>query len=366
MNIKINLKEKIKNIIPLFVKIFLLKFRVRVLIASVWFFSRSRFLASLYYCFFNRQFAREHQSVLKGRLVYLQEKGANKNSSTLLRRNIHRIEKGLIMRPKKKIFALNYIQETVRAFHIACNNDTHDAQELKWARDILTMYFSVVKLNLLNPAIKKMFDSANGSRSDIDIDDEESSIPYYFFNKKKSQITTKQFLALCIQRRSVRWFEQKMVARSLLEQAIEIASLAPSACNRQPYQFHIANDKILSQKLINIPLGTKGFGQNVPCTIVVTADLGYYPTERDRHLIYIDSTLASMQLMLALETLGLSSCPINWPDIEDKEQQMASLLELADTVRPIMLIAVGYGLVDGKIPYSQKKSGGQLINYINP
>jgi len=363
MNIRIDIKGKIKNKVPLSVKILLLKFRERILITPVWFFSRSRFLASIYYCFFSCQFAREHQSVLKGRLIYLLDKGTNKNTSTLLRRNIHRIEKGLIMLPPKKIFALNYIQETVIAFHSACNNDTHDSQELKWARDILTAYFNVVKLDLLDPSIKQMFDAINNDDSDAD---DEPNLPYHFFSKKKSQVTTKQFLALCIQRRSVRWFEQKRVARTLLKQAVEIASLAPSACNRQPYQFHIANDKILSQKLISIPLGTKGFAQNVPCTIVVTADLGCYPTERDRHLIYIDSTLASMQLMLALETLGLSSCPINWPDIEDKEQQMASLLKLADTVRPIMLIAVGYGLADGKIPYSQKKSAGQLINYINP
>ena len=45
---------------------------------------------------------------------------------------------------------------------------------------------------------------------------------------------------------------------------------------------------------------------------------------------------------------------------------MSSLLDLTDTVRPIMLIAVGYGQAESKIPYSQKKPAGQLINYINP
>jgi nitroreductase len=111
-------------------------------------------------------------------------------------------------------------------------------------------------------------------------------------------------------------------------------------------------------------MGTKGFADNVPCTIVVSGDLSYYPTERDRHLIYIDSALAGMQLMLALETLGLSSCPINWPDLEDKEIKISNLLNLPQTIRPTMLIAVGYGANEGKIPYSQKKSANQLINYI--
>ena len=111
-------------------------------------------------------------------------------------------------------------------------------------------------------------------------------------------------------------------------------------------------------------MGTKGFSQNVPCTIVVSADLACYPTERDRHLIYIDSALASMQLMLALETLGLSSCPINWPDIEPLERKMSKYLNLPLSIRPVMLMAVGYALEDGKIPFSQKKSPTQLIHKV--
>lgn len=300
--------------------------------------------------------------MLKGRLNHLSANGLQDNSNTLLRRNIHRIEKGLIMRPQRPIFALDYIQQTLHAFAGASRNVNHDQHELKWARDVLNCYFSSVDQDLLSPQIKQLF--ALLSEQYTDGDDTKLNIPYGFSTRKQSQVTSEQLLALCVQRRSVRWFDDKSVPRQLLEQAVEIASLAPSACNRQPYQFMIADDKALSQQLIDIPLGTKGFAHNVPCTLVVTADLGNYPSERDRHLIYIDSALASMQLMLALETLGLSSCPINWPDIEPREKVMASLLGLGDTVRPVMLIAIGYGKADGKIPFSHKKSAKQLIRYV--
>ncbi|MCJ8272846.1 MAG: nitroreductase family protein [Psychrosphaera sp.] len=359
----------LKSLLPKPLKRFIILLRARGQLMSLWFFSRTRFLSSLYYCFFSRQFAREHQSVLSGRLAFAREQGMGQNSSTLLRRNIHRIEKGLIMQPRKALFALGYINATIGAFEQAAANKNHDEDELKWAGDVLGEYFNAVQLDKLDVQLKIRFDTARQGSYDKQNRSQQSSdqqsVPYTFATKIQAPVTSEAFLALCTQRRSVRWFEPKAVARVLLEQAVNMAALAPSACNRLPYQFYIADDKAQSQRLIEIPLGTQGFAQNVPCTIVVTADLANYPTERDRHLIYIDGALAAMQLMLALETLGLSSCPINWPDIERCERKMVNALDLPVTVRPIMLMAVGYGHADGKIPFSHKKSAQQLIHYVH-
>lgn len=355
----------IKRLIPRPIKKLLQTLLKRWQLTVLWFFSRTRWLSSLYYCFFSRRFGREHQSVLKGRQTYLTDKGMRQRTNTLLRRNIHRIEKGLIMVPQKAVFALGYIGETVTAYQAASSNGQHDKDELKWATDVLTAYFATVILERLPKGVYNRFMVAKSLDSMHDNGAAKASIPYDFASKQQANVTSDDFLALCVQRRSVRWFESTPVPRDLLAQAVTIASLAPSACNRQPYQFYIADNKVLSEQLIATPMGTKGFSHNVPCTIVVTADLANYPTERDRHLIYIDSTLASMQLMLALETLGLSSCPINWPDIEAREQEMAALLDLPDTVRPVMLIAVGYGLAEGKIPFSHKKSAEQLIRWVD-
>ena len=71
-----------------------------------------------------------------------------------------------------------------------------------------------------------------------------------------------------------------------------------------------------------------------------------------------------MQLMLALETLGLSTCAINWPDIESREKMLDSLLSLGKHERTIMLLAVGYADPDGGIPYSQKKDSFDLIKVV--
>jgi nitroreductase len=99
--------------------------------------------------------------------------------------------------------------------------------------------------------------------------------------------------------------------------------------------------------------------------VVLLGDLGCYPEERDRHVPYIDASLAAMQFMLALETLGLASCPINWPDIEGRERVMDRELALPRHLRPVMLIALGYPDPAGGVPFSAKKSSELLLRSEN-
>ncbi len=144
---------------------------------------------------------------------------------------------------------------------------------------------------------------------------------------------------------------------------MQVALLAPSVCNRQPFEFRIFDDRALVKKVIEIPFGLAGYGHNVPVVAVVVGQQRHFFDERDRHLIYIDSSLAVMGFLLALETLGLSSCCVNWPDIESQEKEMASLLGLSPDERPVMLLAIGYPDLDGMVANSTKKSLSQLRHF---
>ena len=79
-------------------------------------FKRNGMLASFYYFFLSKEFQREHVSTLAGIHAYSKSLDHPSRSSALLRRSIHRIEKGLIMRPRRNTFAADYIKETVDIF----------------------------------------------------------------------------------------------------------------------------------------------------------------------------------------------------------------------------------------------------------
>ena len=70
-----------------------------------------------------------------------------------------------------------------------------------------------------------------------------------------------------------------------------------------------------------------------------------------------------MAFVLALETLGLGSCCINWPDIEERERAAASLLKLESDERPVMFLAVGYPEATGLVPYSEKRPPEELCRF---
>ncbi|MFH0264235.1 nitroreductase family protein [Vibrio rumoiensis] len=327
-------------------------------------FSKNEFLSSIYYCFFSKSFYRQHQSVLLGRLNYLRDLGNTGESSVLLRRNIHRIEKGLIMEPRRDVFAESYIEETINCYVKSITTCNIEDQEIKWATDVLDEYFQAIQLDK-SVLISRLYDTYLSHRASVPgCDSLEKSTPYQFKHRIRSKVSFEELTRLFEQRRSVRWYEKRVVEIELIEKAINIASLAPSACNRQPFQFHLATGT-QAQEIASYAMGTSGFSHNIPALIVVTGDLSSYPFERDRNVIYIDAALATMQLMLAFETLGLSTCPINWPDIEVRELKMQSRLGLRKDERPVLLLSIGYGKVDGKIPFSQKKNSELLLKLID-
>jgi nitroreductase len=324
--------------------------------------SRSGIVASAHYLFLSRQFRREHRSVLAGRLAYEGGLQSPLRSSPLLRRNVHRLEKGLVMQPRQAVFAEDYIEETVAELARLRASGGLDPIEDKWAADVLAEYFLVVTDTPPISRARARFEQL-GLRTVKK--PESASTPRPRAHAPLSGVSYEQFLGLCRQRRSVRWFEQRRVPADLVSKALDAAAQAPSACNRQPFLVRYFDDPADAHRIASIAMGTTGYAQNVPAIVVLLGDLSCYPEERDRHVVYIDASLAAMQFMLALETLGLASCPINWPDIEVRERAMAEALDLPWHIRPVMLIALGYPDPQGGVPFSAKKQSQSLLRTSN-
>lgn len=280
----------------------------------------------------------------------------------LLRRNTHRLEKGLLMRPRRTVFAVDYIAETVRAFEVVASAVRADeldslSSDRDWAGDVLGEYFAVVGSHPTVDRARSRF--ARVTRPPA----AERKIPYRRCLATEPGLTYDALAALARQRRSVRWFRQEPVDRELVDRALLVGLQAPSACNRQPFEFRIFDEPELVRSIVDLPRGTPGYAHNIPMIIVVVGQLRAFFHERDRHLIYIDASLASMGFMLALETLGLSSCPINWPDVEPLERQMAELLGLEPDERVVLLIAVGAPDDEGLVAFSQKRPLDDIRRY---
>lgn len=318
--------------------------------------------ARVYYLYFDSAFGREQSAVLAGRARYEKTQGVCGESAALVRRNIHRLEKGLLMRPRRVPFALDYLEETTKAFSRAAAFQDWDSEERRWASDVLMEYFRVHHGRPETASAQVLFEKSKGKAGD-EPPCGAPLIPYQRNLASALPITLKQLAALAARRRSVRWFQQKPVDRALVDHALEIGAQAPSACNRQPFIFRIFDDPDLVRKVVSIPFGTVGYRENIPVIAVVVGQQRHFFSERDRHLIYIDASLAVMGFLYGLEVQGLSSCCINWPDVPQQEKEMGRFLQLQPDERPIMLVAIGYPDPQGMVAASQKKSLNLLRSF---
>lgn len=322
------------------------------------FFASNPFLSSLYYIFFDDSFHREHQSVLAGVVKYGEK--SEFSQKILLRRNIHRIEKGLTTENRKEIFAESYIEATVLAFENELGSSI-DKLSLKWANDVLSKFFDTVERT------PRILSAWNHYRtldiSKLQFETHKKFAPQRVVSPEVCSVSYDDFKSLSQRRRSIRSYQNKKVPREALERAIKVSLNSPSACNRQPFEFRIFDEPDLLKRAVKLPMGCRTFAEGIPTIIFLVGNLSAYESERDRHLIYIDGGLITMSFILALETLHLASCVIGWPDIELRERKLEKFIGLKKYQRCILCIAVGYPNRDVEVPYCQKRSLDEILNY---
>lgn len=316
----------------------------------------NRFFSLAYSVLGIPSFNREQYAVLRGRRDYYRNLSRNRRTRTELRRNIHRLEKGILMRPRRPVFALDYLVETIEFYERAITqrdpSAINDDSELAWAHNVLAEYFGVVDAE--EPVVARAsarFETTLAAYNPATTD----KVPYRRAHGARSAARYEDLLDLAMQRRSVRWFQPRPVPRDLVDKALLVARQSPSACNRLPYEFRIFDDPEMVRKVASIPFGAAGYGHQIPTIAVLVGRLNHYFSPRDRHVIYVDASLAAMSFMLALEALGLASSVINWPDFEPLEHKMQKTLALDDDERVIMLLAIGYADPEGLVAYSEKK-----------
>jgi len=272
------------------------------------------------------------------------------------RRNIHRLEKGLSYSEIRSTFAKDYIIESVNYLLNGVAKGTFDTETIAWGISVLETYFKQVDKSEEIKEAKIEFEKIIHENK---LKPDSSQIPSISKYRQKVSITYDDLLSLSIRRRSVRYFTNQKVDEELIKKAYEVAKFSPSACNRQAFDFYFYNETEIVQKISEVPGGVKGY--SLPSVIVVIGNYSGYFDERDVNAPIIDSSLSTMSFMYALETLGLSSVCINWPNLPDRERKIRKIISLKPYQFIVMMIGVGYPAEEGKIPYSAKRSADSVV-----
>ena len=309
--------------------------------------SRQRWLRRRQLVIISSALVREAAAVRAGSAAF-----ARSDRRYLIRRNVHMIEKGLTMQPRRETFAVDYISQTIDAVETELTlAKGPTTPEREWILTVLAEYFEAT-VDSTAPEIERSRERFQLLREEFPGELRNGPQRVRMQNEEGDLETVRR---VAHSRRSVRWFSDTAVPRAALDNAIEIALESPTACNRSPYRFEVFDHPRDVKLVADLAMGTRGYSHQVRGLIVVVGLLDAFFDERDRHLIYIDSSLASMSLLLALESQGIASCIINWPDIPERDMKMRSTLGLSQSERVVMLIAYGYPAPDGLAPFSAKQ-----------
>lgn len=175
------------------------------------------------------------------------------------------------------------------------------------------------------------------------------------------------YFDLIAARQSCRRFDPlRPVEREKLDRCLEAARLAPSACNSQPWRFHVATGEALCTKLRPCVqrLGMNRFVDDCPAFIVVTeARSALKPLIAahlsEREFSSVDIGIATAHLCLAATAQGLSTCIIGWLD----GKKICAALDLPETTRVRLVIAVGYAQADDPLRKKQRKPLEEIVTF---
>ncbi|MFP4442622.1 MAG: nitroreductase family protein [Spirochaetia bacterium] len=160
------------------------------------------------------------------------------------------------------------------------------------------------------------------------------------------------FLPVAKARKSIRSYSEKPVGRDLLHRCVEAASLAPSACNSQPWHFVIVDDPVLKDKVsketFDPVVSFNKFTLEAPVMIAVLAKPSKLSAQvgdvlRKTRFNIIDVSMAAEHFCLQAASEGLGTCMLGWFN----ERRVKQILQIPKHLKVVMLISAGYPKKDG-------------------
>ena len=279
----------------------------------------------------------------------------------------HKLEKGLVMPGKPRLFGTEPARATMRLIAL-WEGARHSVDDPIYLGALVTLdayQQRLVDLDLASqaPAFAELATFINGRRTAIDSAFPALTTPTPLQSAQPSSPANAAtaFEQLAMARRSVRDFDDRLVPLEHVESAIRVAALGPTACNRQPNRVTLLRSADKIAAALALQNGNRGFGHKVPLLAVLSVDQRGFFDGSERHQPYIDGGLFAMGLLLALRSHDLSSCCLNWCVSPATDRRLHELLGLPACERVLMLMAIGYAPEQTMVPRSPRRAQAQVL-----
>lgn len=168
---------------------------------------------------------------------------------------------------------------------------------------------------------------------------------------------------------SCRGYRPDPVPEGHLQQILEAARLAPSACNQQPWRFAVVRAAELRRRIVEegfLPGIKMTWAVAAPVHVVIGMETSFI-THRLAASVsgvdypWVDIGIAGEHLVLAATELGLGTCWIGWI----RPRVIRRLVGWPRSVTPVVVITLGYASETEAVkPVSRRKSLDDIARWL--
>lgn len=145
----------------------------------------------------------------------------------------------------------------------------------------------------------------------------------------------------CIMTRtSVREYTDRQVPDSIVETILKAAMAAPTAMNKQPWQFVVVTDKAVREAIAEADQYIRA--KEAPLVIVACGDLAKEEDGEGRDFWIQDVSAATENILLAAHAQGLGAVWCGIHPIKAREKAIADILGLPKDIIPLSAVCIGY------------------------
>ncbi len=148
----------------------------------------------------------------------------------------------------------------------------------------------------------------------------------------------------CIMTRaSVRSYTGEQIDDSIVNKILRAGMAAPTAANKQPWQFIVVNEQNLKDSITAAFEYTK-MVENCSFAVVVCGNMNKILKEDmpDGGFWVEDCSAASENMLIAAHALGVGGVWCGIYPLKDREARLRSILNLPDNLTPLNVMAFGY------------------------
>lgn len=278
----------------------------------------------------------------------------------------HKLEKGLVMPGKPRLFGTDPVRATmalVRRWESAGYPSTDPIY--RGACATVACYRAGLQargLDQQSPALHQVDQFLAERQRILALEPMATPVPLEAPDRAGAE-PWEAFEALSVARRSVRDFAPNAVPRELVQKAVRVAALSPSACNRQPNKVILIEGREDIDRALAFQNGNRGFGHKIPLLAVLVVDSTGYFDGSERNQTYVDGGLFAMSLMFALRALGLGSCSLNWCVTPATDRAFRKLGHVKEQETVMMMLAIGYPPESVTVPLSPRRDMEEVIRW---